>query len=221
MASTSLPSPTLVIDGSQTAVFAGVLGTGGAWLAQSEAPGTPLERLFPAVRRVLGESGHALGDLRSFAYCRGPGSVLGLRLSAMALETWRRTAGTPPALYGYNSMALTAALLARDRAPGNALLVADWKKGAWHAVRFEAGAFRPPEAIGDEVLAARDGPLYHLPQRKGWQSPPPGAIRLDYQPERLPEILAEDGILAPTSAVELDDGGGPAFQKWTPERHRA
>ena len=46
-------APSLVIDGSGSAVFAGVLGQDGNWLAQSKQDGAPLESLFPTVEATL------------------------------------------------------------------------------------------------------------------------------------------------------------------------
>ena len=80
----------LVIDGSGSAVFTGLLDADNQWLAKVEANGAPLEELFPAMEVALTESGLSLADIDSYIYCEGPGSVLGLRLCAMAIKTWSR-----------------------------------------------------------------------------------------------------------------------------------
>lgn len=213
--------PRLVIDGSHRFVFAGLLDGGGAWLARSETQGAPLEQLFPAVRSVLDRAAIELEELSGFVYSEGPGSVLGLRLCAMAIETWTRLAPRDGQPLAYNSMRLTAALVLKDHAPDRALLVSDWKKGAWHAVRIEAGRTGPLEVIDDRALRGWEGPLFHLPQRKGWQKPPDNAVPLDYAPERLTEVIHESDLLRPTQGVELYTAASPGFRKWTPERHRA
>ena len=218
-ASTPPNAPTLVIDGSGSTVFAGVLGQDGQWLASSEQAGAPLESLFPTVEATLEAAQCSLPDIRSFIYCEGPGSVLGLRLCAMAIETWSRLYPESANYYAYNSLQLTAALTCADT-PGldNALLVSDWKKGAWNAVKINQGHPGPTEVADDAMIAEWAGPLYHLPQRKGWQKPPPGATTVDYTPLRLPEALDR---LKSTEGVELYASGINVFQKWTPERHRA
>lgn len=216
---TSPCAPTLVIDGSGSAVFAGVLGQDGKWLAISEQDGTPLESLFPTVEATLKIAQLSLSDLRSFIYCEGPGSVLGLRLCAMAIETWSRLNPESAHYYAYNSLQLTAALICVDTPNlDNALLVSDWKKGAWNAVKINQGQPGPTEVADDAMIADWTGPLYHLPQRKGWQKPPTGATTVEYCPQRLAEALNR---LKPTEDVELYASGINVFQKWTPERHRA
>ena len=212
-------APTLVIDGSGSAVFAGVLGPDGNWLAQSEQDGAPLESLFPSVEATLEAAQLNLTDIRSFIYCEGPGSVLGLRLCAMAIETWSRLHPESAHYFAYNSLQLTAALIGEDT-PGidNALLVSDWKKGAWNAVKIQHGQPGPTEVADDATIASWTGPLYHLPQRKGWQKPPANATPVQCSPQRLLEVLH---LPKPTESVELYASGINVFQKWTPERHRA
>ena len=213
------PLPALVIDGSSSSVFAGVLGDDGTWLAQAQAEGAALESLFPTVEATLATAQLSLAELRSFIYCEGPGSVLGLRLCAMAIETWSRLFPQSAQYYGYNSLQLCAALICADTpALDRALLVSDWKKGAWNAVTIEAGRPQPTSVADDEMIANWGGPLYHLPQRKGWQKPPANATAVAHQPDRLPQVFH---LPTRTTGVELYASGINVFKKWTPERHRA
>ena len=46
-------TPALVIDGSGSSVFVGVLGQDQCWLAISQQDGAALESLFPAVEAAL------------------------------------------------------------------------------------------------------------------------------------------------------------------------
>lgn len=212
----------LVIDGSCGGVFAGLLDSRDQWLSQARREGPPLENLFPVVEAALKEADLHFSDLSGYIYCEGPGSVLGLRLCAMAIETWRRLYPDSAHLYKYNSLQLCALTLLRD-SPGltDALVVADWKKGAWNALKIESaqpGAF---SVIDDDALTAWTGALYHLPQRKGWQSPPEGAHTLAYDPARLADLWSHSDLLQSTESVELHNSGMNTFHKWTPDRHRA
>jgi tRNA threonylcarbamoyladenosine biosynthesis protein TsaB len=195
------------------------MGSDGTWLACSETGGAALESLFPTVEATLKAAQLSLADLRSFIYCEGPGSVLGLRLCAMAIETWSRLYPQSAHYYAYNSLQLTAALICAD-APDldNALLVSDWKKGAWNAVAIKDGQPGATEVADDAMITSWTGPLYHLPQRKGWQKPPANATPVAYSPNRLPETWH---LPTPTKGVELYASGINVFKKWTPERHRA
>lgn len=214
-------APELAIDGSGGSVFAGVLDDRGRWLATERRAGAPLENLFPVIDATLREAGVRLGGLGGYLYCEGPGSVLGLRLCAMAIETWTRLYPDSAHLRKYNSLRLCALTLLLDTPDlRDALIVADWKKGAWNALKIEGGTPGPTEVIDDGALAAWGGALYHLPQRKGWQSPPAGAQTLVYDPARIADLRGHPALLQTTAGVQLYNTGINTFQKWTPTRHR-
>jgi tRNA threonylcarbamoyladenosine biosynthesis protein TsaB len=215
-------NPALVIDGSGSTVFAGLLAGDNQWLAKIERPGAPLEQLFPAVEIALKEADVPLSDIGSYLYCEGPGSVLGLRLCAMAIKTWTCLYPATAQLFKYNSLQLTAlGLLHTSPELADALIVADWKKGAWNALFIRGGEVGSTEVIDDAQLAAWNSALYHLPQRKGWQSPPPAATTLDYDPAQIAQVRQHPALLQATEGVQLYSSGINTFQKWTPNRHRA
>lgn len=216
------PKPLLVIDGSGSTVFAGVLDKNDRWLAQVQREGAPLEDLFPTIESALQEAGTHLNEISAYLYCEGPGSVLGLRLCAMAIETWTRLYPETAKLYKYNSLQLCALALLHDSPDlQEALLVSDWKKGAWNALTIESGKPISIDVIDDTELVSWKGPLYHLPQRKGWQSPPPGAQTIEYSPARIAEVCQHPMFLQATKGVQLYSACINTFQKWTPTRHRA
>ncbi|MGJ8652406.1 MAG: hypothetical protein ACSHX8_03960 [Opitutaceae bacterium] len=214
----SIKYPALVIDGSGSAVYAGILGDDGQWVAQTTQEGAPLEELFPTVESTIRASGIDLSEIRSYIYCEGPGSVLGLRLCAMAIETWSRLYPESANYFAYNTLQLTATL---QSIPDKALLVSDWKKGAWNAVYIQDGNIEATTVVDDTTIAEWDGALYHLPQRKGWQKPPANAQTVAYRPECLIEALQNASFLRQTEGIELYSSGVNTFAKWTPDRHRA
>jgi tRNA threonylcarbamoyladenosine biosynthesis protein TsaB len=230
------PKLSLVIDGSGSSVFAGLLQSGSPkgqsvnksassadhWLAKIERPGAPLEELFPAIEIALKEANVQLSDIQNYIYCEGPGSVLGLRLCAMAIETWVRLYPQSAQLFKYNSLQLCAVNLQHAHPElSNALIVSDWKKGAWNALYIKDGQIGCTEVIDDAGLKAWPSALYHMPQRKGWQSPPPAATTLQYDPSIISEVRQHPALLKSSSGVELYSSGINTFQKWTATRHRA
>jgi tRNA threonylcarbamoyladenosine biosynthesis protein TsaB len=212
----------LVIDASHPACFAGMLDGSDRWLAKRAAEGPALESLFPVIEGILSESSCAIEQVKRFIFCEGPGSTLGLRLAAMALKTWRALQPTPPSLLGYNSLEFAAACLLQDQADlKNALLVADWKKDAWNALKIENGKTAAIQVITQSELDGAKAPVFHLPQRKGWQAPPANATTLTYEPKRLCEVLNHPGLLHVIEEPIPHASAPPNFQKWTPDRHRA
>jgi tRNA threonylcarbamoyladenosine biosynthesis protein TsaB len=214
--------PALVIDGSSTEFFSGILGSEGRWLSSKKAAEPALESLFETVDAVLGSADQKLDHIQSFLYCEGPGSVLGLRLCAMAIETWMRIHPAQTGLYAYNSLKLVAAGLVKEKGlRDDALLISDWKKDTWNGLRIISGEPTGVGPVSAETLSQWEGPLYHLPARKGWQKPPENTIEVAYEPERLGELLAYPGLIERRERVDLYGSGINTFQKWTPERHRA
>ena len=212
----------LVIDGSGSKVFAGILDAENRWLVKLERDGSPLEELFSVIEAVLTESGLSLTEIGSYIYCMGPGSVLGLRLCAMAIETWARLYPKSAQYYKYNSLQLSAhALLYATPDLKDALIVSDWKKGAWNALYIKGGHVGATEVIDNGALNDWENLIYHLPQRKGWQSPPDKVQTLRYDPSILDAIRDASGLLQITDRIELYSSGINTFQKWTQTRHRA
>ncbi len=213
--------PALVIDASGNAVFVGLLQNQ-QWLASLRIEAPALEGLFTAVDQVLTKAKLSFEQISAYVYSEGPGSVLGLRLCSMAIETWSRLYPQSAKRYSYNSLQLTARLIQIDHPEAtDALLVADWKKGAWNSVKIKSGQIGATEVVDDETLASWKDALFHQPQRKGWQAPPSGASETVYRPERLPEVLGQTGLIRATGQIELYNAGVNTFQKWTAERHRA
>lgn len=212
----------LVVDASNPVIFTGILDASGKWLAQANNEGMALEVIFPAIEKHLRVSEIELAVIDRYLYCEGPGSTLGLRLVAMALETWRRLTPKQPSLYAYNSLQFVAACLLLDSPEINdTLIVADWKKGAWNAVYIRDHKIQETMPVEQAELDDWKGLRFHLPQRKGWQAPPANATTLHYDPSRLPEVLKNNELLRTVDSVELFASTGPSFQKWTPDRHRA
>ena len=210
----------LVVDGSGTSVFVGLLGTDGQWIARHSEINSPLEGLFSCVEAVLQSAQTRISDVRNFIYCEGPGSVLGLRLCAMAIQTWGHLCESTIDYIAYNSLELTAALIIKDNPDIiHALLVSDWKKGVWNSVEIKDGQLGATTAISEQSAKSRENAtLFYLSQRKGWKTVPPQAHELSYSPQRLPEALH---LLKKTKTIELYSSNMNVFKKWVPQRHRA
>ena len=212
----------LVIDGCGSNVFTGLLDSEGAWLAKTSLEGAPLEQLFQRVEQTLSDAGIKLSEIGSYIYCAGPGSVLGLRLCAMAIETWSRLYPSSAKFYAYNSLSLvTAELLRSTTGLKDAINVTDWKKGAWNSTTIKDGNICPVTVVDQDTVDNRKETLYHLPQRKGWQAAPTDAVSVAYDPSLLADLRTSEGLLRETTGVQLYSTRINTFQKWSPQRHRA
>ena len=213
------PLPALLIDASGQCLATGVLGTKNTWQSYNELNGTALETLFKCIEKTLKDANTELNQIHSFICCVGPGSVLGLRLAVMAVETWARIHFRKAPVYTYNSLNYCATILQFDQIKlGGSILVSDWKKDAWHAVKLLEDQECKLEVIDSETLRTWNGAIFHLPQRKGWQDPPANCTTIKYQPKRIIECI-DSGILNYCESIELFSSTVNSYKKWIPKRH--
>lgn len=213
----SAPEPCLVLDGSARAgVRVGVLA-GGRWVGQGTSPAGALEGLFGCVEVALAEARLSLGDIRSFALCVGPGSVLGIRIAALAVRAW--SALEPRPVFVWESLAALArsALAAGEQGPF--LVAVESRLKRWHALEVSVdGSFGAPfeaeaaqlNSAGRRVLAASEAAPGVLTSLVA--VPPPWST--------LPTLLAQPGFLRAESQPDALNVAND-FTTWSGERHRA
>lgn len=213
--------PALVIDGSCPQLFTGILKHTDTWSAQRNAIGAPLEYLHKSVAGVLDESAIQLADIRSFIYCSGPGSILGLRLCAMAIKTWQFTAQHPVKLWAYDPLQLAAyQYLESQTIEDNCWIICAWKQDYWHQVHVQNGYVQSTQVIRQAELEDYNGPLYYMQQRKQWKQTP-GSTRLEFQPENMHQVLGSAQWLQAVSEASLSELGQSQFEKWNAQAHHA
>ncbi len=213
----SAPEPCLVLDGSARAgVRVGVL-SGGRWVGQGLSPDGALEGLFGCVEVSLAEAKLSLSDIRSFALCVGPGSVLGIRIASLAVRSW--SALEPRPIFVWESLASIArsALVAGEKGPF--LVAVESRLKRWHAlevsvdgslgVPFEAEAAQLNVA-GCRVLAASE--LAPAVLTSHVAVPPPWSA--------LPTFFAQPGFLREEPRPDALNVAND-FATWSGERHRS
>ncbi len=98
--------PCLVIDGSaREGVRVGVLADG-RWVAEARVMEGALESTTDLTAEVLQKAHLKFTDIKSYAVCIGPGSMLGIRVSVMAVRTWATLYRRP--IYVWESLKLLA-----------------------------------------------------------------------------------------------------------------
>jgi tRNA threonylcarbamoyladenosine biosynthesis protein TsaB len=165
----------------------------------------------------LAESKLKLGDIRSFALCVGPGSVLGIRIAALAVRSW--CALEPRPIFVWESLAGIArsALVAGEKGPF--LVAVESRLKRWHAlevaadgslgVPFEAEAAQL-NSSGHRVLAASEAApsvlTAHVAVPHPWSS--------------LPIFFAQPSFLREESRPDALNVAND-FATWSGERHRS
>ncbi|WP_269543099.1 hypothetical protein [Cerasicoccus fimbriatus] len=209
--------PLLVIDAASPQCFVG-LWRDSEWLATATPESPALEGIFAGIDKILCDAKLSLADLGGFVHNEGPGSILGIRLSAMAIRTWKSLpVWRDMPVWSFGSLHwVAAAYQAEHGAAAN--VISEFRHGRWNLLT--AGA-REVVAVEDEVLASVPEPLLYYRQRKTWKPAPTHAI--EYRPSLMehPELLEAPGLLRPVAAPDVFVAEEAVFQKWTAERHRS
>jgi tRNA threonylcarbamoyladenosine biosynthesis protein TsaB len=198
-------SPLLLVDAASERVQVGLLGiaAGPRWAARTDEAGV-------GIFECLDELAVAIDSIRAFAFCEGPGSILGIRTSAMALRMWNVLIPRP--LFAYFGLAVIAQAAGRPEVG----YIADARRGLWH--RQFMG--RPPERVAAAELT---GELATPEGFRRWQPLPAGATTESYDLAALfarPSVAEADLFReAPEPDAFLHQE--PTYAKWTPQIHRA
>ncbi len=198
-------SPLLLIDAASARIQVGLLDAGAPprWSARADEAGV-------GVFECLGELDVAVGAIGAFAFCEGPGSILGVRTSAMALRTWN-VLGLKP-MFGYFALAVVARALGR---PGVGV-VADARRGLWHHVAEGGSPARYPASELSGELVMPEG-------FRHWDALPPGTTLTPYDLASLLALpaVADADLFRATEAPDAFLHQEPTYAKWTPRIHRA
>jgi tRNA threonylcarbamoyladenosine biosynthesis protein TsaB len=194
----------LLLDAASERIQVGRLtADGGRWAESAAEAG---EGLF----RCLDELEADPATVAAFAFCEGPGSILGIRTSAMAIRTW--TALAPRPCYHYQSLAVVAAGLGDPAVT----VVADARRESWHVLRSGSPLRRVPAAELSGACVMPEG-------FRHWSTTPAGLKTVPY---RLQELFARPAVLEASlfTATDAPDAflhEEPAYAAWTPQVHRA
>ena len=210
----------LVLDAATTTIQAGLLGRNG-WISFNRQEGEALETVFTAVEKVLGEAGMGLADLKAAALGVGPGSILGLRLAKMAMDTWAclpdwRTLRR----FAFRGMEAIAARHAQAHPQLSFRAFSDFRKGSWHAIDGAGGVVGELRVLSDADLVAGELPLLYLPTGRG--TPPAADIpRAQLAYDLRPLESASSVWYQPVEGFELYLPSPPVFKKWDARPHGA
>ena len=210
-------STPLVVDASTNSIQVGIpKNEGWSHIESMERPA--LEGLFLATSDVLNKIDRKLSEVDALFFCQGPGSTLGLRISAAFVKTilWESNGQVP--IYSYNALDLASRML--ERPPLH--LQAPFRKG-WRFVRFQNG----DSAIGTKEIHESEEALshfpesYHLPDPRGNAESIDASKMLTYDLSRSKGLLDLELVALPVESPEVYSPSPPSFKKWKAERDPA
>ena len=196
-------APLLVLDAAAARVQVGCLRAHGTaeWRASDEEASVGIFECLKQLPLTPDEAG-------AFVFCEGPGSVLGIRTTAMAIRTWNVLRARP--VFAYSSLALVGHALGRPEIA----VIADARREAWHHFQIDRGLRRVP-------AAELNGELMMPENFRHWAPLPPNVARVPYSlPEILPQIADVD-LFHATEAPDAFLHEEPSYVTWTPQIHRA
>lgn len=196
-------SPLLLIDAASARIQAGLLDSadGGRWKTSEAEAGIGVFQCIEALRVDL-------NTIRGFAFCEGPGSVLGIRTVAMALRAWNVL--TPRPMFAYHSLAVVVHALGRP----NVGVIADARRDAWHHFTLGGSLRRVPAAeLAGELV---------MPENfRHWSPLPTGVTSVPYSLADLLPRVADADLFRSTDAPDAFLHEEPNYVTWTPQIHRA
>ena len=211
--------PSLVIDSSTGRTQVGILRNG-QWVAYTEIQGEALETIFSGVMDCLGKSGLQLAKVKAVAIGVGPGSILGLRLALMAVETWRQLHELRHwQLFQFHGLEVQARILIKASSSDFHLLT-DFRGGSWHHLEVSEGQLGTMDILSEDAVRELEGAIYYSPGGRGRAVPP--SIEHEekfFSLQSLPELAPLDWA-TPVEKPTLYLPSPPVFRKWDAQPHR-
>jgi tRNA threonylcarbamoyladenosine biosynthesis protein TsaB len=197
-------TPMLLIDAASVTIQVGSLGAESdqdRWTSTGAEAGIGV---FSGLNRL----GLSPDSFAAFAFCDGPGSILGIRTVAAALRTWLVIRPRP--VYRYHSLTMVARSLRQPALQ----VIADARRGLWHRCTGTGPLER--------VAAAELGAGLVMPAGFRHWAPLPGTVsEVAYH---LPALLAateDEELFTATSQPDAFLHEEPSYATWSPHVHRS
>jgi tRNA threonylcarbamoyladenosine biosynthesis protein TsaB len=198
-------SPLLLVDAGSERIQVGLLGVGlpARWSARREEAGV-------GIFECIDELALDIGLVRAFAFCEGPGSILGIRTAATAIRMWGVMEPRP--VFSYQSLAVVVHAVGR---PG-VTAIADARRGLWHRLSLDSPLGRVPASALSGELVMPEG-------FRHWDPLPPGTTPVPYDLATLFSLpaVADADLFRETAEPDAFLHQEPAYAKWIPQIHRA
>lgn len=208
--------PCLVIDASARAgLRVGVL-QGGRWVSQVESPDGALEATSDCAGEVLATANLKLSEIKSFAVCVGPGSMLGIRVAALAVRAWSALQERP--IYVWESlMALATSALAHGQA-GPFVVVAESRLKRWNVLEVTPqNQFLPVAELERDQVVVKSLPILCVSDEAVKVFT--GVKKITDPWSDLPKYFSEGKLLKLEPKPEPLNATAD-FALWSGERHR-
>jgi len=198
----------------------------GRLIADERIEAPAMQTLLESVRRVCQLQHHPISETNGFLYCSGPGSILGIRLSIMAIKTWCTLhAISEQQVFAYSSLGLAAAAYRKKENKENRstpfIVCAEWRKDFWNVFACHEGHLNRAVEVW-ELQKIRDFPgnKLLLQQRKIWTPPPDAFIPVETSLHLFEDPNLRNHLLHPINNWEIYTPDEKQYATWSGDRHR-
>ncbi len=215
--------PKLVIDTASRRVCVALIETPEADTATKFSDEEASLSLFPTIKSLLDERTMKLPQLRSIAFCEGPGSMLGIRTAIMGIRSWIATGQLKGCtIFSFNSLQVGKQIIANTSdAPDSYLVVTDARRQSWNCLNSANQNTSVVELIKNEALEQATQPIYSFDEFPSWTQTQANIIRLSYRPEDVFQSLAFLDFLRQNPDTEPLNTRSLEFAKWIPKARTA
>ena len=171
------------------------------WASSTEEAGIGLFK-------CLDQLGTPPTEADAFVFCDGPGSLLGVRIAAMAIRTWTTMVGRP--VFAYHSLEL----IARSEQHRGTTVIADARRESWHQISATTQLQRVPTSALSGSIVTPEG-------FRNWTPLPEGVRTVTYDVGTLISELIDQDLFRETTNPDAFLHEEPSYVTWTPRIHRA
>lgn len=215
-----LPGRRLLLDAAFLPIQAAFLEDG-YLVSVHPAEGEALHAIFDAAEKVLEEQKVGFRDLDGFVYCTGPGSILALRLAAMAIEGWRGSApASDVSIFQYYSLHAAAAMHEVRGGGADFDLFLPVRRDCLCHLPVRAGQYGELALADPAAIPNSSFPQVALAGSSDRLAPPPGLELVSY------DLLSLPGDWFTRAALHRVDNPTPfvpspaIYSAWSGQRHR-
>lgn len=209
----------LFLDASSPIVQVGIL-KGSNWLSFFKSEEQALTSIFQGVDNCLKMAAMVLNDVDHFAYCEGPGSLLGIRVSSMAIMGWKSLdIFKENKIYAYNSFELSVEMIQKLYGKGNAFyIVSGTRAGVWN-ILYSLDTKVIVEIEEENLKKIKEDKWYFKQKKLGLKDRDLELKEFDYNLEQCPEAFIGKVRLREVSHANALVVKEPEYVKWDFKRH--
>ncbi len=147
-------------------------------------------------------------SIGALVFCAGPGSILGIRTTAMLVRTWNIL--HPRSSYSYSSLNLVAHAIKRT----DVSIIADARRESWHCQTLGS----PIKRVASEDLR---GELIMPAGFRHWSTLPDNLAMTSYDLAQLLPTIEDADLFSINESPDAFTHSEPSYKTWTPQIHRA